>query len=94
VSADVMDPKVGQFLYDLSFSLCSIIFVSVFHLDKNNSGVIFFEMDGCFHHSTWIHSYLLEIVSTGSIYLLCGILANIIPVESWEPLSSLASGTF
>jgi hypothetical protein len=32
-------------------------------------------------------------VSTGSISVLLGILAKAIPVVSWEPLASMASGT-
>ena len=37
---------------------------------------------------------VLEMVSTGSISPLLGILAKVIPIGSWEPLASLASGTF
>ena len=35
-----------------------------------------------------------DIVSTGSLSSLFGVSANVIPVESWEPLAFLASGTF
>jgi hypothetical protein len=38
VSADGMDPKVGQVLDGLSFSLSSI-FAPAFPLDRNNSGL-------------------------------------------------------
>ena len=40
------------------------------------------------------HAYLLHMVSTGSVSTLLVILANVLPVGSWEPLGSLASGTF
>ena len=38
--------------------------------------------------------YLPEVVSSVSISLMLGILANVIPFGSWEPLTFLASGTF
>jgi hypothetical protein len=46
------------------------------------------------HPSPGGHGYLLEEVFSGSISLLLGISANVIPIWSWEPLESLASGTF
>jgi hypothetical protein len=39
VFADRKGPKVGWFLEGHSFSLCSISFVPVFPLDRNNSGL-------------------------------------------------------
>jgi hypothetical protein len=44
--------------------------------------------------STGSHAYPLDMVFTGYISLLLGILANVLSVGSWEPLGSLASGTF
>ena len=38
--------------------------------------------------------YLLEVVSTGTIFLLLGILAKKISIGSWEPPSFLLSGLF
>jgi hypothetical protein len=40
------------------------------------------------------HVYLLDMVFPGSISPLLGFSVNVIPVGSWEPLASLASGTF
>ena len=40
------------------------------------------------------HVYLLEVVSTGTIFLLLGILAKEISIRSWEPASFLVSGMF
>jgi hypothetical protein len=40
------------------------------------------------------HAYPLDMVSTSSISPLLGISAKVLPVGSWEPLESLASGTF
>ena len=51
-------------------------------------------MDGWPNPSTGARAYLLEVVSTGSISPLLDILANVIPLGSWEPLTSLVSGTF
>ena len=51
-------------------------------------------MDGWPNPSTGAGAYLLEVVSTGSISPLLDILANVIPLGSWEPLTSLVSGTF
>ena len=53
-----------------------------------------FDMDGWPNPSTGARAYLLEVVSTGSISPLLDILANVIPLGSWEPLTSLVSGTF
>jgi hypothetical protein len=51
-----------------------------------------------FEMSWWPHpssgGHILEAVSLGSISLLLGISANAIPIGSWEPLTSLAHGTF
>ena len=51
------------------------------------------EMAGWPHPLTGDLFSLLEMVSTSSISPMLHILANIIPVGSWEPLFSLASGT-
>jgi hypothetical protein len=48
-----------------------------------------FEMGGWLHPSPGGHVYLLEVVSSGSVFLLLGILANAIHIGSWEPLESL-----
>ena len=51
-------------------------------------------MDGWPHPSTGDYVYLLEVISSGSISIPLGFLAKTIPVRSWEPLTSLVSGTF
>ena len=48
-----------------------------------------FEIDRWYHPST----NALDIASTGSVTPLLGMSANVIPVGSWEPLTSLVSGT-
>ena len=50
-------------------------------------------MVGWPHSLTGGWAYLLEVVSTGSIFPSLCILAKVIPVGSWEPLPSLGSGT-
>ena len=87
-----MDPKVEQSLHGLSFTLCPIV-VPAFSLDRDNSGLKI--LDGWvvpFFHCG--HVYLLEVVSSGSISPVLGILINVIPVESWEPLVSMTSRIF
>ena len=86
-----MDAKVGWSLDCFSFSLCSIFFPVPLY--RNNSGQIF-EMGGWSHHSTEGSVYLLEVASSGSISPLLGISAKVIPIESWEPLTSQVSETF
>ena len=88
-----MNLKVGWSLDDLSLSLCSI-FPAAFPLDKNNSGLKFLKMGGWPHASTGGHAYLLEVVSSGSISPLLGILVKVILIESWKPLTFQVSGTF
>jgi hypothetical protein len=77
-----IDPNLSHSLGGLSFSLCSI-FVPTFPLDRNNSGLKILKMGGWSPASTGDHVYLLEVVSSGSISLLLGISANIIPIKSW-----------
>jgi hypothetical protein len=72
-------------------SVSAPLFVPAFPLDRRNSGLIFLR---------WVipqpgtMPIQLDIVSTGSILPLLGILANVLPVGSWEPLGSLVSETF
>jgi len=42
----------------------------------------------------WGQAYLLEVVSTGFILPLLGILTRVIIIEFWESLTSLEFGTF
>jgi hypothetical protein len=84
---------VGQSLDGLSFSLCSI-FLPAFPLDRDNSGLKNLRWVGDFNPPLGDHIYLLEVVSSCYISPLLGILANVIPIGSWEPVASLASGTF
>lgn len=46
------------------------------------------------YFSTGGHAYLLEVVSTGYMSPLLGILAKVVTIGSWEPLASLKSVTF
>jgi hypothetical protein len=66
VCVNEIDPKLGQSLGGLSFSLCSI-FVPAFSLGRNNSGLNILKMGGCSPISTGDHVYLLEVVSSSSI---------------------------
>jgi hypothetical protein len=50
-------------------------------------------MSGWPHSSTGGHTYLLEVVSTGSVSTSLHILAKVISFGSWELFASLASGT-
>ena len=96
MSADGMDPTVGWSLDGLSFSLLHTL--SPISFRQEQFRVKNFQIGEWPHHSTGGEggrcAYLLEVVSTGSVSPLLGILANGIPAESWEPLASLASGTF
>ena len=76
-----MNLKLGRSLKGLSFRLCSI-FVPEFPLDRNNSGSKILKMDGWPHHAIGSHVYLLEVVSSGSISPLLGILVNDVPIAS------------
>jgi hypothetical protein len=53
-----------------------------------------FEMVMWPHPSIGGCAYLLETVYSGSISPLLGVLANVIPIGSWKPLASLASGLY
>ena len=88
-----MDPKLGRSLGGLSFSLC-FIFVLIFPLDRNNSGSRIVKMGRWPHASAGDYVYLLEVVCLGSTSSLLGISAKVVPIGSWEPLTSLVSGTF
>jgi hypothetical protein len=85
-----MDPKLGRSLDELPFSLCSI-FVPAFPLDRNNSRS---KMGGSPYFFTGSPVYLLEVVFSVSISPLLGVLAKVIPIKSWEPLTSQVSGIF
>jgi hypothetical protein len=78
---------VGQSLF-----LQSLLYF--FSIRQKQFWVKIFEMGRWPHPSTGGHDYLLEVFSTGSISPLLGISVNVIPVGSWEPLASLASGNF
>ena len=76
-----MDLKLDLSLDGLSFRLCSI-FVPAFLSDRNNSGSNFLKIGGWPHPSIGAPVYLLGVVSSGSISLLLGIWAKVIPIES------------
>jgi hypothetical protein len=92
VSADRMDPQIEQSPGSPSFSLCST-FCPCLSFGQEHFWFINFEMVGWPHSLTGGWAYLLEVVSTGSIFPSLCILAKVIPVGSWEPLPSLGSGT-
>ena len=63
-------------------------FRPVFSLDRNNSGSKKFKVGWWPHPSTGGLVYLLEVVFSGSIFSLLGILDNVSHIEFWEPLTS------
>ena len=76
-------------------SLQSLLhFILAFPLDKNNSESESLKMGRWPYLSTRGPVYLLEVVSSGSMFPLLGFLAKDIPMESWELLTSQVSGTF
>jgi hypothetical protein len=75
-----------QSLVSLSFSLCSI-FVPVFSLDRNISGLKILRLVGD-------PIPQLEVLSTSCISPLLDIWTKVITIGSWEPLASLESGAF
>ena len=93
MSPDETYPKVGQSLDGLSFSFCSILCCCI-SFRQEKFWVKIFEMGEWLHPSTEGHVHLLEVISAGSISLLLAILANVIPIGSWEPQASLDSGNF
>jgi hypothetical protein len=62
-----------------------------FLLNSNNSGSKILKIGERSNPSTGGLAYLLEVVSSGSISLLLGILAKVIHIESWVPLTSQVS---
>jgi hypothetical protein len=78
VSTDGIDNMVRRSLGGLSFSLCSI-FVPEFPLDRNSSELKYSRLVGGPHPYTGVYVYLLRVVSLGSVFLLLGISANVIP---------------
>ena len=73
-------------------SVSAPLFVPVFPLDRENSGLNIYEMGGWSLHSTGGHAHLLDVVSSGSVSLLLDISANVISIGSREHLASLPSG--
>jgi hypothetical protein len=59
-----------------------LFILTKFFGDKNNSGSKIFKMGGWLHPSTGGPVYLLEVVSSGSIFPLLGISAKVILIES------------
>jgi hypothetical protein len=68
-------------------------FCPAFPLNRN-SGIKKIEMGQWPLSSTEGHAYLLEVIASGSISPLLGILANVIPIGFWEPFASVVSGIF
>ena len=88
LSADKMDPQVGQSPHGTSFSLC-YNFCRFLSFEQEHYWAKNFEIGGWHLPLT----YLLVVVSTGSVSTFLCILAIVISFGSWEPLSSLASVT-
>jgi hypothetical protein len=86
------ESQAGPFT-GLFFSLC-FIFVPPFLLDRKSSRSEILKVDWSLHPNLWGLVYLFEVVSSGSISLLWGILAKAIPTGSWKFLTSQVSGTF
>jgi hypothetical protein len=85
VSADEKDCMIGGEVSGWP-SLPSLLhFFPAFLIDGDNSG--FKIIDGCVTHPSTFggHVYLVEVILSGSIYMLLGISANLIPTGSWEP---------
>ena len=78
----------------MAFPSVSALFFVRLSFGQEQFWVKNFEMAGCPHPSTGSHAYLLEMVSTGSISPLLGILAKAIPIGSWEHLTSPVDGNF
>jgi hypothetical protein len=75
-------------------SVSTPLFVPVFPLDSSNSGLKFWRWVVGLLPQPEDHVEPLDTVSTGSPSPFWGILANVIPVGSWEALTFQASGTF
>jgi hypothetical protein len=88
-----MNPKLGQSLDYLSFSLFSIFVLAVL-LDKNTSGseILTVGHEPC--PSAWGSVYLLEVDSLSSLTPMLGILAKVTLIESLESLTSWIDGTY
>jgi hypothetical protein len=84
--------QLDQLLDSISFNLCSI-FVPAFLLDRKNSGPKFLKVGVCPHSSTRGSVYILEVTS-GSISPSLAISAKVIPIGSWELITSQVSVTF
>jgi hypothetical protein len=52
------------------------------------------KMVGRPHNLLGDHIYLLEVISSGSVSPVMGILVKVFPIESWKSLTSQVSGTF
>lgn len=71
------------------------LFVLTFPSHRRNSGFITLQWVGRpIPQPEAMPIYLLAVDSTGSISPLSGILANVLPIGSWEPIGFLSSGTF
>jgi hypothetical protein len=75
------------------FNLYSI-FVPVFLWVRYNSGSVNLNIGWWCYPYTGGPVYLLEVVSSGSISPLLGILVNVTSTDSWKPLTFQFSGTF
>ena len=88
-----MDPTLGRSLDGLSFSFHSIL-VPAFLLDHNNSESNTERSVGGPIPPLESPVHLLEVISSGSISPLLGILAKVIPIETGDLLTSQISGSF
>jgi hypothetical protein len=75
-------------------SICAPSFCPCVSLRQDQFCVEKFEIGKWPNPSTGAHAYIQEVFSKGTFSPLLSIPANVIPVGSWEPLASLASGTF
>ncbi|KRY95566.1 hypothetical protein T11_5034 [Trichinella zimbabwensis] len=66
----------------------------VLPMGLQSPSVKIFDMDGWLNPSTGARACLLDVASIRSMSPLLDILANVIPLGSWEPLTSRVCGTF
>jgi hypothetical protein len=81
VSADRIDSQGGAVSGWPFLHLCSF-FCSCISFRQEQSSVTVFDMGGWPHPSNGDHVYLLEVVSSGFVFLLLDISPNVIPIGS------------
>ena len=70
----------------MAFLSISAALYSCISFGQEEFWINIFEVGGWPYPSTGDCAYPLDMVSTGSVSTLLGILANVLPIRSWEPL--------